>query len=81
MTDINLTDFDTLAKAVYIYGSNWEYSSRSWFGRATYAYDTKYLLEVNMRYDGSSRFNKENRWGFFPSVSAEIGRASCRERV
>lgn len=70
MTDINLTDFDTLAKAVYIYGSNWEYSSRSWFGRATYAYDTKYLLEVNMRYDGSSRFNKENRWGFFPSVSA-----------
>ncbi len=70
MTDINLTDFDTLTKADYIIGSNWEYSSRSWFGRATYAWDSKYLLEVDMRYDGSSRFNKANRWGFFPSASA-----------
>lgn len=70
MTDINLTDFDTMTNPKYIYGSNWEYSSRSWFGRANYAYDNRYLFEVNMRYDGSSRFAKKNRWGFFPSFSA-----------
>lgn len=70
MTDINLTDFDSMVTAKYIYGNNWEYSSRSWFGRVNYAYDGKYLAEVNMRYDGSSRFAKQNRWGFFPSFSA-----------
>ena len=42
----------------------------SWFGRANYAYDGKYLLEANLRYDGSSRFAPESRWGLFPSFSA-----------
>jgi len=42
----------------------------SYFGRIQYAYQDKYLLEVNGRYDGSSRFADENRWGFFPSFSA-----------
>ena len=42
----------------------------SYFGRANYSYLDKYLLEVNFRYDGSSRFSEENRWGFFPSFSA-----------
>ena len=40
------------------------------FFRVNYAYDDKYLLEVNGRYDGSSRFPKENRYVFSPSVSA-----------
>jgi len=40
------------------------------FGRFSYNYDEKYLLEVNARYDASSRFAKDSRWGFFPSVSA-----------
>ncbi len=40
------------------------------FGRAKYAYDQRYLLEFNFRYDGSSKFLKANRWGFFPSISA-----------
>lgn len=31
---------------------------------------TKYLLEANLRADGSSRFQKDNRWGYFPSFSA-----------
>ena len=35
----------------------------------TYSFDDKYLLTANMRYDGSSKFPKENRFGFFPSVS------------
>ena len=51
-------------------GSASEYARRSYFGRVMYGYDNKYLLQVNARYDGSSRFHKDNRWGFFPSVSA-----------
>lgn len=46
-----------------------EYSIRGAFGRLTYSFDDKYLLTANMRYDGSSKFPKKNRFGFFPSVS------------
>lgn len=42
----------------------------SYFGRANYSYDEKYLLEAIFRYDGSSRFAPGHRWGFFPSISA-----------
>ncbi|MDR1555794.1 MAG: TonB-dependent receptor [Tannerellaceae bacterium] len=42
----------------------------SWLGRINYDYAGKYLFEANIRYDGSSRFAKDNRWGTFPSVSA-----------
>ncbi|HLT08773.1 MAG TPA: TonB-dependent receptor [Cyclobacteriaceae bacterium] len=41
----------------------------SYFGRVQYGYKDKYLLEFNSRYDGSSRFAKGNKWGFFPSFS------------
>ena len=41
----------------------------SYFGRAIYGYDDRYLLNVSMRRDGSSRFGPDNRWGTFPSVS------------
>ncbi|MFV0546186.1 MAG: TonB-dependent receptor [Bacteroides sp.] len=47
-----------------------EYAVRGGFFRVNYSYLDKYLLEVNGRYDGSSRFPKNNRFGFFPSVSA-----------
>lgn len=47
-----------------------EYALLSFFGRVNYVYDDRYLLEANLRYDGSSRFAKDNRWGLFPSVSA-----------
>lgn len=40
------------------------------FARANYDYKGKYLLEVSGRWDGSSRFAREDRWGFFPSASA-----------
>ena len=46
-----------------------EYALLSFFGRINYAWKDRYLLEVNLRYDGSSRFAKGNRWGFFPSAS------------
>ncbi|MDR2497751.1 MAG: TonB-dependent receptor [Tannerellaceae bacterium] len=42
----------------------------SYFGRANYNFNERYLVEVNFRYDGSSRFAKGNRWGLFPSFSA-----------
>lgn len=38
-------------------------------GRFNYSYDEKYLAEVALRYDGSYLFAKDNRWGFFPSLS------------
>lgn len=46
-----------------------EFAVRGGFFRVNYNYRDKYLLEVNGRYDGSSKFPKENRFGFFPSVS------------
>ncbi len=46
-----------------------EYSIRSGFARLNYAFKDRYLLELNGRYDGSSKFPKNDRFGFFPSVS------------
>lgn len=53
-----------------ITGSGTDDALQSYFGRINYDYKNKYLLEINSRYDGSSRFAKDNRWGFFPSFSA-----------
>lgn len=51
-------------------GAN-EWAMMSGYARINYDFDKKYLLEVNGRYDGSSRFPAgSNRWGFFPSASA-----------
>ncbi|MDE6263934.1 MAG: TonB-dependent receptor, partial [Paramuribaculum sp.] len=47
-----------------------EYTIRGGFGRISYNFDDRYLLQVSARYDGSSKFPKKNRYGFFPSVSA-----------
>ncbi|GBU08142.1 SusC/RagA family TonB-linked outer membrane protein [Bacteroidales bacterium] len=47
--------------------SHW--STAGFFGRLTYNYKERYLFESNVRYDGSSRFARGNRWGFFPSLS------------
>jgi len=45
-------------------------SITSLFGRAGYSYRDKYYGDFAFRYDGSSKFDKNHRWGFFPSVSA-----------
>jgi len=42
----------------------------SMFGRISYDFDKKYLLGASLRRDGSSRFSEDNRWGYFPGVSA-----------
>jgi len=41
----------------------------SFFGRASYSYKGRYLFNSNFRYDGSSRFGSDHRWGLFPSAS------------
>ncbi|MCM4169226.1 TonB-dependent receptor P3 [Arenibacter antarcticus] len=51
-------------------GSALLWAVQGYFGRFNYDYKNKYLLEVNARYDGSSRFPEDSRWGFFPSISA-----------
>ncbi|WP_373725361.1 SusC/RagA family TonB-linked outer membrane protein [Bacteroides heparinolyticus] len=54
------------------------WATRGFFGRINYDYDGRYLVEVNGRYDGSSRFAPDHRWGFFPSAS--LGWNINRER-
>lgn len=47
-----------------------DWAVRGLFYRLNYIYDDKYILEFNGRYDGTSKFPKNDRWGFFPSASA-----------
>jgi TonB-linked SusC/RagA family outer membrane protein len=51
-------------------GGGDEVSLQSSFGRVNYNFNEKYLLEANIRRDGSSRFGADNRYGTFPSFSA-----------
>lgn len=46
------------------------WSVAGFFGRINYSYKDRYMIELNGRYDGSSRFPSGNRFGFFPSMSA-----------
>lgn len=50
-------------------GGEQEWAIQSLFGRLNYNFKERYLFEANMRYDGTSRISKENRWGVFPSFS------------
>ena len=50
-------------------GANDHWSTAGFFGRLNYDYQGKYLAEINLRYDGTSRFRDNKRWGLFPSVS------------
>ena len=49
--------------------AKWHEAMMSYFGRLNYDYKQRYLLEGNLRYDGSSKFRPENRWQFFWGVS------------
>ena len=50
-------------------GGGYDWAIQSFFGRFTYNYDQRYLFEVTARYDGSSRFPTDSKYGFFPSVA------------
>lgn len=70
LTDAAVNDLDAATTPYSTAGYGTEYAARSVFGRANYAYKSRYLLEFNLRYDGSSRFAPDYRWGAFPSFSA-----------
>lgn len=69
-----------LTDNIFVLGEDGEYvsnygwkdgaSSASFFGRANYGYDNRYLLTATLRADGSSKFGPNNKWGWFPSVAA-----------
>lgn len=50
-------------------GGRSEFAMMSYIARFNYTYADKYLVELTGRYDGSSRFTSNNRWGFFPAAS------------
>lgn len=66
MTDINAGTQSTQTNEGY----SRELAMMSYFGRINYDYAGKYLFEANFRADASSRFSPDNRWGYFPSLSA-----------
>lgn len=65
-----LTELGSYLEMSEIGSSQVDFAAASVFGRVTYAYDSRYLFEANLRYDGSSRFARRSRWGLFPSLSA-----------
>lgn len=73
LNDLNLVGPDpgseTGAKRVEVSGGQNEYALMGYFARLGYDYKGKYLVEANGRYDGTSRFKRGQRWGFFPSFS------------
>ena len=57
--------------------TKWDWATQGIFGRLNYNYKEKYLVEFSARYNGSSRFAPDSRWGFFPSGS--VGYQISRE--
>lgn len=70
LIDPGLGSLDGAVGAATSSGNTVEWVMRSYFGRIKLNWDDKYLVEANLRADGSSRFQKNNRWGYFPSASA-----------
>jgi len=67
----DLADFNLATGLNYrLTGGGYEWSTAGIFYRANYSFKDKYLLELNGRYDGSSKFPKAQAFGFFPSASA-----------
>lgn len=64
--DLNLA----LGQAITTGGGYEQWAILSGFSRLNYSFKDRYLVEVNARYDGSSKFPSNQRFGFFPSVSA-----------
>jgi TonB-linked SusC/RagA family outer membrane protein len=73
------TDFYTTTVPSFstMYGDNqiindqlFSWATQGYFGRISYNYGGRYLLDFNSRYDASSRYSDKSRWAFFPSVSA-----------
>ena len=65
----DVPSFSTASGAFELGEGKSHWATEAVFGRLNYNYQEKYLLEVNARYNGSSRFTEDSRWGFFPSTS------------
>lgn len=68
--DVHYMNLATVKDVQNIYTTGWDESMASFFGRVVYSWKSRYTITGNLRYDGSSRFGKNNRWGAFPSISA-----------
>ncbi len=66
----NINVIDAAALAVWWGGDETERANMGAFGRLHYTYDDRYILTLTSRYDGSSRFGAETKWGFFPAIAA-----------
>lgn len=70
LVDQNLTQFNAATGVATASGTlDGDWAMQSYFGRLNLGWDGKYLFEINLRRDGSSRFTAANRWGNFPSAS------------
>lgn len=65
-----ITDLNATTGLQQTFGSSSHVSLRGAFYRVNYIFDERFLLEANGRYDGTSRFPSDSRFGFFPSFSA-----------
>ncbi|MGN1045684.1 MAG: SusC/RagA family TonB-linked outer membrane protein, partial [Candidatus Cryptobacteroides sp.] len=65
-----LPTLDTTSSNPKVSGGYSTWTTAGFFGRVNYDYAGRYLFEANLRYDGSSRFLRQNRWNLFPSFSA-----------
>lgn len=70
LLDNNLPEFNLATGDQTVGGVHNEWGTAGWFGRINYDYNGIWLLELNGRYDGSSKFPANSRWAFFPSASA-----------
>ena len=67
------TGYDNLGAAATTQpskSSHYVSTLQSWIGRVNYSYDSRYNASLTLRADGSSRFAKDHRWGWFPSLGA-----------
>lgn len=69
LIDPSISTPGSATEMIEIKGAAKDRALRSVFGRVNYAYKSRYLFEANMRYDGSSHFASDSRWGVFPSFS------------
>jgi len=67
--DVDYLYLDAGESGITNYGSGSDWKTVSFFGRANYDYQGKYLMEATIRRDGSSRFGSNHRWGNFPAFS------------
>ena len=68
--DFNLDDMGQGTPSSITSNFNDDDKLLSFFGRVNYDYDSRYLISATFRADGSSKFGKNNKWGYFPAVSA-----------